>query len=264
MVEITNKKWSKEEVEYLESAWGTVAIPSIAKKLDRSLQAVKLKANKIGLTAFLECGDYITLNLLRTALRNGNANGGNYTIDQWERKGLPIRRKRVDQCSFKVVKVEDFWRWAEKNRTLIDFSKMEPGALGAEPGWAKEQRKADNDMAKFKRTPWTVEDDGILKSMLRQYRYGYRELSERLNRTEGAIKRRIMDLGLRERPLKAYNHNKWTEEEVEILSEMYEKGYQPDAIRGKINRSAQSIRGKIERMVYGGQLRPRSNFRKTC
>ncbi len=42
--------WTKEEIAYLEDSWGTYSIKSIAKKLDRTVNAIKLKANRIGLS----------------------------------------------------------------------------------------------------------------------------------------------------------------------------------------------------------------------
>lgn len=36
--------WTREEIEYLSENWGSKAIPKIAGELDRSVNAVKLKA----------------------------------------------------------------------------------------------------------------------------------------------------------------------------------------------------------------------------
>jgi len=41
-----NRKWTKEDVEYLKEKWGTVSIPYIAQKLNRSVNAIKLKAGR--------------------------------------------------------------------------------------------------------------------------------------------------------------------------------------------------------------------------
>lgn len=42
-----NRKWTKEDVEYLKEKWGTVSIPYIAQKLNRSVNAIKLKAGRL-------------------------------------------------------------------------------------------------------------------------------------------------------------------------------------------------------------------------
>lgn len=97
-------------------------------------------------------------------------------------------------------------------------------------------------------------EDALLTQMLDAYRYSYREISIRLKRTEGALKRRMGDLGLKQRPLRADNHNPWTDEETEILMDLYYKGYVAEVMAEKIPRSALAINGKIERMVKDGEL----------
>lgn len=50
-----NRKWTAEE-ERLEDLYGRVAIPSIAKRLNRSVNAILVKRACMGLGAFLEKG----------------------------------------------------------------------------------------------------------------------------------------------------------------------------------------------------------------
>ncbi|WP_352420755.1 hypothetical protein [Proteiniborus sp.] len=100
--------------------------------------------------------------------------------------------------------------------------------------------------------------------MLNQYKYTYREISLRLQRTEGAVKRRMLDLGVKARPLKMPNHNPWTEEEVEILIDLYHKGHCCNTMPNYIPRSAQACSGKIERLIKEGVLFPRSEYRSSC
>ncbi len=259
-----HKRWKQEELNYLMDSWGTLSIETIANKLGRTKGAVQQKASKEGLGPFLEAGDYISLNILYRALRGNPIGTGGYTINQWTEKGLPVMTKKVKGSSFKVINLDEFWKWAEKNRTIIDFSQLEENVLGKEPEWLKDQRIADKKMATFKRTPWTEAEDQRLINLLREFRWTYREISEKLNRTEGAIKRRMIDLDLKERPVRMPNHNPWTQEEIGILIDLFDKGYQPDIMTRHINRSAQAIRGKIERMIKDGDLEPRSEFRKSC
>ena len=259
-----NRSWTSEEIEILSDYWGTLSIPAIGKKLGRSVNAVKVKAFKEGLGSFIESGDYITMNQLFVHIRSKSKGGSTYTVQQWIEKGLPIKKKKIINDSFKVINIDDFWKWAKKHRTLIDFSALEENVFGQEPAWVKDQRQADKENAKYKKTIWTELEDKQLENLVNQYAYGYKEISEKLRRTEGAIKRRLCDLGIKARPVKKSNHNPWKEHEVEKLIELYQKGYQPEIIREHIDRSAQSIRGKIERLIKEGNLKPRSEFRKTC
>lgn len=134
-----SRKWTKEDVEYLTEKWGNVSIPSIAKKLNRSVNAVKIKAGRLNLGPMLENGAYVTLNQLAIALTGKNLSP--YCKKSWiENRGMPVHNKKVIKNTFKIVYLDEFWKWAEKNRSFLDFSKMEPLALGKEPGWVNEQR----------------------------------------------------------------------------------------------------------------------------
>lgn len=244
--------YSSDEIQYIEDSWGTKTPDAIAKALNRSISGIINKAVRRQLGPFLESGDYITVNQLFKALgRNGSIS---YTLDKWIKKGFPVKRKRVVNNSFKIIYLEDFWEWAEEYRMHINFSKFKENALGKEPEWAKEQRKADVEFAKYKITPWTKEDDEIFKSLLKLYKYTYRELSIRILRTEGAIKRRINDLCLNTWPIREPPHSKWTSEQENIVIEMYKKGYRPAVIKEYIEKSEQAINGRIERLIRDGLL----------
>lgn len=257
-----NRLWTEGDLEYLENNWGSISIPTLAKNLNRSENAVIIKARLLGLGPFLEAGEYLTLNQLYVELRG--LNQGGYTVQQWIDKGLPVKTRKVKKCSFKVVYLDEFWDWAEMNSTLIDFSKLEPLAIGKEPKWLEDQRKADKEKTFFKKSPWTESEDRQLEKMLNEYRYTYRELSLKLQRTEGAIKRRMIDLKIAARPLRMSNHNPWSEEETEKLIDLYHKGHCKNTMANYINRSAQACGSKVERLIKEGVLFPRSEFRASC
>ncbi|WP_352420756.1 hypothetical protein [Proteiniborus sp.] len=148
-----NRNWSEDDLEYLMDNWGYLSIPALAKNLNRSANAVELKSRKLKLGPFLEAGEYITLNQLRIELRGTNS-GGTYTVNQWINKGIPVKTRKVKNCSFRIIYLQDFWDWAEMNSTLIDFSKLEPLALGKEPKWLENQRRADIEKQRqFKTSP---------------------------------------------------------------------------------------------------------------
>lgn len=244
-----NRPWTPEELEYLANKWGYVSIPSIAKKLNRSIQAVKGKAAKLGLGPVLEAGDYVTLNQLLTVLTNSSKTYS-YKIHSWvEKRGLPVHTKRVEKNVWRVVYLDEFWKWAEEHRSFIDFSKLEPMSLGAEPDWVDEQRKKDVRGFRIQRKdPWTSEEDSRLAMLLKMQRYGYAELSEMLRRSEGAIAKRCADLGLKDRPIKADNHGKsseWTGESYRLLADGIRSGDSYSVIGRAIGKSEKAVRGKV-------------------
>lgn len=244
-----NRKWSNEEEAYLQRVWGTRSIPAIAKSLGRSVAAIKVRAHRLGLGPVLMGGDYITLNQLLIAVKGSNS-GGNYTMKSWvENRGLPVHAKKVVNNSFWVVYLDEFWTWAEKNRSFLDFSKMEPLALGKEPVWVAEQRKKDFKANSLQRKdPWTPDEDSRLIMLLRMQKYTYAEMSEMLRRSAGAIQRRCNDLGVKERPVKANNHGseaKWTDSDFEILADGIRSGSSYTEIGRLLSKSEKAVRGKV-------------------
>lgn len=199
------KNWTEEEYNFLEDKWGIVSIPTIAKSLGRTEDAVKLKAYKLGMRRHIHACEEITINQLIKAL------GGHYqyTVDRWIKHGFPVKYKKSVRKKYKVFKLEDFWKWAEQHKDILD----------------------------------------------------------RLKRTGGAIKRRMVDLGLKQRPLKADNHTPWTNDEIKMLLNLRHKGFGPEAIANKLEgkRSSLAVRGKLERMgLIGGNGQSRRNVSSRC
>ncbi len=213
-----------------------------------------VKKTKLGLGAFLESGDYITWNQLLLSI--GISGGSGYKMISWvENRAFPVKYKTVKNNRFKVIYLDDFWAWAEQNRHLIDFSKIEENILGVEPIWVKQQRKLDFEKnQKIKITPWTTLEDEKLKRLLKEFKYSYLELSKILNRSDGAIQRRILDLGLKERPIKADNHINWTNEELKVLIDLVKQGASYQHISDAINKSVKAIRGRIYNMYLTENL----------
>lgn len=247
------RSWSAEEIAYLEEKWGVTSIPAIAKKLNRSINSIKCKAQKLGLGRFYHQGEYVTLHQLIIAI--GQKQNYSYLNERLERDGFPIKYKNMINDKVKVVYIEDFWKWTKDNQTKIDFSKFEENSLGPEESWVKDKRKLDKAKNReYKTTPWTIQEDRRLEQELNKYKYSYIELSKMFNRTEGAIQRRICDLGLKARPIKANNHIKWTNEEFKQLGEMIKARYNYERMSEVLGKSVKAIRGRVYDMYITENL----------
>lgn len=243
------KRWTPEDEEILCECWGTMTVAGLCKKLNRSKNAVMVKVNRLGLPPYLESGEYITMRQLILAL-GYSGRSDSYKIKSWiQNRGFPVRNKRHTKKVVRVVFLDEFWKWAEKNRSFLDFSKMEPLALGEEPDWLAEQRRKDfKAYALQRKEPWTVDEDSRLKMLLKQHKYGYAELSEMLRRSTGAIQRRCTDLGLKERPVKADNRGPdatWTEDDFSILADGIQNGDSYMLIGQVLGKSEKAVRGKV-------------------
>ena len=245
------KNWTPEEEAYLQDKWGTLSVSTIAKSLGRSIDAVVVRSQRLGLGSHLASDVRISVNQLMLALYQADTGSTGYTMHKLIREGLPVKTQKVKTKSFRVIDIDEFWKWAEDHKEFLDFSKFEEYSLGKEPDWAKVKRKADFQKLQQQgehNEVWTTTIDQKLKRMLSQHKYTYRDLSKELNRSEGAIKRRILDLGLKERPVRNKTRM-WTEEEVETLCEMAEKGYSWGQIADELGRTAMATRGKYERLL---------------
>lgn len=245
------KHWTDDEVIYLDENWGKVSINYISKKLGRSINAVKIKASRLGLGDARFYYDGITINQLAEATNISYSLYKNW-IELYD---FPAKRKVFcQQNRVLVVKYDDFWEWAEKNKQMIDFSRVEKNILGPEPEWVDVKRNADfikkQRIKRSNNNAWSEDEDNILKGMLNAFCYTYPEIAQRLRRSEGAVKRRIRDLGLKQRPVRLNNHIKYSPEEVNLIVELFDKGHCLEDIASRINKSALGVRGKLERMGY--------------
>lgn len=238
-----NNRWSEEEKQYLEENWGKYSISHIANKLNRTVNGVKIKAYKMGLGNFLEAGDYITLRQFMIAI--GKKGSESDTLTRLIRDGFPIHYKKIVSKSVRIVYLKEFWEWAEKNQTKIDFANFKEGTFGAEPSWVKVKRRNDIRKSKVNTKPWTKDEDERLKYYLNQFKYSYMDLSKMLNRTCGAIQRRVLNLGIKARPIKIDNHIKWTEKEFDILANLIKERCSYAEMQEILGKSDKAIRGKV-------------------
>lgn len=91
----------------------------------------------------------------------GIGSGTGYRTISWiKNKQFPVKYKTRLNFKIKIVYLVDFWKWALKNRTLIDWSKVEKNILGPEPDWVHDQRKVNHlTNLKIKTTSWTTTED---------------------------------------------------------------------------------------------------------
>ncbi len=240
-----HRGWTIEDINYLDDNWGKVSIDGIAKGLNRSVNAVLIKAQRRGLGRHLYGDSRVSLHQLIVAL--GMTDG--YFAHRLMKAGCPVEHHRVRKCRFKVIDIEKFWSWAEQNKRMLDFSKFEINALGKEPEWVNDKRTEDvRNFIRPHNSKWTPIEDNMLKTILPLYKYTYADLRKKFNRSEGAIKRRILDLGLKERPLRCENRL-WTEIETSTLIELWNKGYSYERIADELERTALQVRGKHERIL---------------
>jgi transposase-like protein len=246
--------WTDEDVFYLQDNWGSKSVTLISKHLDRPYDVVRRKAVELGLLNPTLHYDGITVRLLSMVIGISSS-----TLKNWITQfGFPAKQKVfAKKQRVYVVSIEEFWKWAENHKHLINFSRLEPLILGKEPEWVKEKRQID--VKKYReRKPWTDEDKSRLISMVHSFQYTYPEMAAILKHSESSIKRKLRDLNVKARPLGLDKTVKYTVEEIQTILSLLDKGYGFNAIADTLNedkprnahKSASGIRGKLERMGF--------------
>jgi hypothetical protein len=93
------RNWTAEELDYLQENWGVRSKGSMAQYLNRSVNAINLKAQRLSLGAFLDSGDYVTLNQLFLALNQTTVH--KYISTSWiENRQLPVHTKKFITIPF--------------------------------------------------------------------------------------------------------------------------------------------------------------------
>ncbi|NEZ46131.1 hypothetical protein FDF74_02760 [Clostridium niameyense] len=247
---LTNKKirrYTREDVMYLEENWGVSSLKTIASNLGRTELAIIMKANKMGLGDSKLSLDGITISQLARTIQVHYQSIMRIWVEKYN---FPVKSRVLINKRVRYVRYEEFWKWAENNKNLIDFSRVEENILGKEPKWVKEKRRIDilADNRSRNKKEWTEAEIERLKSLLSTYRYTYADISERLGRSECAIKRKIYDLKIPYRPIPKNNHIPWTKEKKIRLKELYNKGYTPNLIAKTIGKSEFSVYEKLRSM----------------
>jgi predicted DNA-binding protein YlxM (UPF0122 family) len=168
--------------------------------------------------------------------------------------GLPIVNKNYRNRVIKMVNIDDFWRWAEKNKKSINWSRVEENVLGKEPAWVAERRKIDfYQYSLDKKRSWTATEENYLRTLIDAGK-SLSYIAEKLNRTASAIRRRCWDLYL-QCPSTNEKHRRWTDDEVNTVDLMIMKGYNLATIAKTLNRSEASLYGKLnDRKRQNGNL----------
>ena len=254
-------KWTMEEFEFLKNNWGKLSKQEIAEKLNRSFSSVYIKAARIGLKNYFVYSEEITLNALYKMIYKRCCD--TEILHKLQSYSIPINKNiPCKNKAFRTIKIADFLEWFEQNKRVIDLSLTDEGCFGVdEPDWLKEKRNADKKAAAYgpHNRKWTPEENEKLINLVNSQKYGYRDISIILKRTEGALKRQMLKLKLEKRPLREGTHNMWKEKEIEIVRDLWLKGYQSCIIAEDLpGRSALSINGLLERYGYFGEP-PRKN-----
>ena len=156
------RKWTDKELVLLEELTEKYPLETVARRLNRTKEAVFLKRQRIGIGGYMANTDMLTRNTVSKILGIENR-----TLQYWERKGLKSYRKRP------------YVMYRQEARVTDDTMFMRYD-------WYKEKRK--NDISR--RYNWTGTEVRRMQH-LRHEGYSIREIAEMMNRSESSIKYKL-------------------------------------------------------------------------
>ena len=177
-------KWTEEKIEYLKNSWGKTPIKKIAKNLNVTERSVATKASVIGLGNQIDYRGYITKTYLAKCLGSDS-----HKVDKFIENGLKTINSSTS-TKFgrqKLIDINDFWEWAEQNKEMINFRKIERGLLLPEPTWLDEAMKQEYQ---FDKTMWTIKEIKRLVFLLNKD-LSRSDIAKELNRTRSGVNAKI-------------------------------------------------------------------------
>ena len=167
------REWTEWEVRYLEKKYVGQPVERTAKKLNRTINSVKRKAAKLDLNHYT--------NFLSAKVVAKCFNVDTKVVLRWINKfHMPCKKVVCGNQTRYLIESEKFWKWAENNKGIINWSKYEIQSLLPEPDWLRETIR--NYSTPNTREKYT--DDDIVKiRVLLGKGLSYAEIAKETGRT---------------------------------------------------------------------------------
>lgn len=240
------KTWTKEEDLFLEDKVGKWKLETIAEKLGRTVFAVETRMERLGISStVLESGKITASELAKSCGVESKTVYNNWI----KKKGLPAIRKVTKlKARFWLIDIDKFWKWAEQNKDLIDFTRVKDYVLLPQPDWVEMERKRDyKTIPKRKRAKWTKEEENRVIWMYKN-NCSFREIAKALQRSETAIRRKVSRLKKTGDLPKDKISLRWTDKEIEMMIQLEKQGLKDEEIAYELGREVPHIRDKRRRM----------------
>lgn len=176
------RPWTLQDEELLSEYWGLYNVETIAKKLNRTITAVRLKAQRMHLGSIMDSSDVLSIDSICDILKVTR----NRVLKIWTSLGLKVKRKKIIEKFYFYVSWPDLLLFLENNQNEWDSRKVEEYMLGPEPEWLKIKRRNDKISNPLFYRQWTLEEMKHLM-FLKKTGKSYKEIAKLLDRTESSI-----------------------------------------------------------------------------
>ena len=175
---MSGRLWTEEELQFLQDNISKLTVKQIAKRLNRSFDAVNIKCSRLHLGGFSQNSDYIILYQFCDSCKVDSR-----TVHKWKKYyGLSMIRKGRYWC----LPINTLVKWLKNNQNLYDTSKGDWFLIEKE-NWYKDKHLKDIDIHKNRKGKWTDYEISILKMMYRQGK-SVSEIAKRLGRSYNSVR----------------------------------------------------------------------------
>ena len=191
----TGRNWTAEELSYVREVWGEKTIPEIAAKLGRSINAVKVKTVRLGLTGQKWSGEMMSARKVSELL----GVDVHAVIDYWIPKcGLKAKAKRLgaSKRTTTIIMFEDLLSWLQEHQDLWDSRRVPEYGLGIEYKWLRAKRENDKQLPARRLQKWTSNEDQRLIIMFKRGDKTQAEIAKELNRSRASVEHRLSRLNV--------------------------------------------------------------------
>jgi len=218
-----------------------MSFQNIAKKLEKSVVAIGIHGKRVlRLGPTKDAQGRINANQLANICKIDR----HVITDNWiTKRGLKATKKITkNEFKFWLINSNDFWKWAEKNKDAINFSKIERDELVPEPPWVELERKRDyKEIPKKQFKLWTSEEDRQLINLIRSGKT-YKQIATIMDRTSFSCEHRYSRLVKRQKAKLKKIQLPWTNTENNMMLDMEKQGLRDEEIAYKLGREPDHIR----------------------
>lgn len=195
----TARRWSKEEDEYLKEYFGVYSTPTIAKHLDRTVNAVVSRAYTIFKTRNkASIQGYYTATELNEALGVNASACGNWihkrnlpAIKYGKERIKSTKQSQTYRTAYFAIDLSEFWNWLKENKktAYIKTENVNLDALSYIPDWFMEDYK--NKKIYGRKKFWSEEETKALLDMSYKENKSIREIAKILDRTMISVRKKL-------------------------------------------------------------------------
>ena len=182
---MNNRRWTKEEENYLVEKWGKIKVSSISKKLNRTEGSIKRKAVRLNLGVQMQWYSVNEVAYMfgfsrRKVIFLIETGKINYLRDKTKKK-----RYMVDEDS--LVK------FMKEYQNLWDTRKLKINILRNNPNWFKEKETSDKNIYIKRYNHWSEYET---KTLIDKYHKGWtlEAIAEEIGRSKCSVKNKLVKI----------------------------------------------------------------------